>query len=80
VQCVLNAVFDLKNVLWMSVATNQQTDAMNMADATGVPALVWSLVWIGVAVLILSTAMRAYAVSRKSPSQPDLPFEDPLEV
>ena len=80
VQCVLNAVFDLKNVLWMSVASSERTDAMNMAEATGVPALVWSLVWIGVAVLILSTAMRAYAVSRNSPSQPDLPFEDPLEV
>ncbi|HEX8422606.1 MAG TPA: M50 family metallopeptidase, partial [Pyrinomonadaceae bacterium] len=80
VQCVLNAVFDLKNVLWMSVASSAPTDAMNMAQATGVPALVWSLIWIGIAVLILSTAMRAYAVSRNSPSQPDLPFEDPLEV
>lgn len=80
VQCVLNAVFDLKNVLWMSVASDMPTDAMNMANATGVPALVWSLIWIAIAVLILSTAMRAYAVSRNSPSQPDLPFEDPLEV
>jgi hypothetical protein len=53
---------------------------MNMADATGIPAIFWSLIWIGIAVLILSTAMRAYAVSRNSPSQPDLPFEDPLEV
>lgn len=80
VQCVLNAVFDLKSVLWMSVASSEPTDAMNMAQATGVPAIVWSLIWIGVAVLILSTAMRAYAVSRERPSQPDLPFEDPLEV
>src|SRR5919107_312555 len=62
VQCVLNAVFDLKNVLWMSVASDAQTDAMNMAQATGVPAIIWSLIWIGIAVLILSTAMRAYAV------------------
>ena len=80
VQCVLNAVFDLKNVLWMSVASSEQTDAVNMAQATGIPAIFWSLIWIGIAVLILSTAMRAYAVSRTSPSQPDLPFEDPLEV
>jgi hypothetical protein len=80
VQCVLNAVFDLKTVLWMSVASDAPTDAMNMAQATGVPAIIWSLIWIGIAVLILSTAMRAYAVSRNSPSQPDLPFEDPLEV
>ncbi|HEX8459195.1 MAG TPA: M50 family metallopeptidase [Pyrinomonadaceae bacterium] len=80
VQCVLNAVFDLKNVLWMSVASSERTDALNMADATGIPAIFWSLLWIGIAVLILSTAMRAYAVGRQSPSQPDLPFEDPLEV
>lgn len=80
VQCVLNAVFDLKTVLLMSVASSEPNDAANMAAATGVPALVWSLIWIGIAVLILSTAMRAYAVSRNSPSQPDLPFEDPLEV
>ncbi len=80
VQCVLNAVFDLKNVLWMSVASSEATDAMNMAQATGIPAIVWSLLWIGIACLILSTAMRAYAVSRARPSQPDLPFEDPLEV
>ena len=80
VQCVLNALFDLKNVLWMSVASSESTDAMNMAQATGIPAIIWSLIWIGIAVLILSTAMRAYAVSRNGPSQPDLPFEDPLEV
>lgn len=80
VQCVLNAVFDLKNVLLSSVASTDASDAMNMAAATGIPAIFWSLLWIGIAVLILSTAMRAYAVSRNSPSQPDLPFEDPLEV
>ncbi|HYP00972.1 MAG TPA: M50 family metallopeptidase, partial [Pyrinomonadaceae bacterium] len=80
VQCVLNAVFDLKNVLWMSVASDAPTDAMNMAQATGIPALFWSLIWIGIACLILTAAMRAYAVSRSRPSQPDLPFEDPLEV
>jgi hypothetical protein len=80
VQCVLNAVFDLKNVLLMSVASDAPTDAMNMAAATGIPAIIWSLIWIGLAILILSTALRAYAVSRTRPSQPDLPFEDPLEV
>jgi len=25
-------------------------------------------------------SLRAYAVSKNKPSQPDLPFEDPLEV
>ena len=76
VQCVLNALFDLKDLLFLSVSTDAQTDALNMAHATGVPALLWSLIWIGLAFIILSAALRAYAVSRKKPSQPDLPFED----
>jgi len=76
VQCVLNALSDLKVVLFMSVASDAQSDALNMARATGVPAFLWSLIWIGLAFIILSAALRAYAVSRKKSSQPDLPFED----
>ena len=80
VQCVLNAVFDLKGLVYMSVASNAQTDAMNMAAATGLPAILWALMWAGVGFVIVSLALRAYAVARDKPSQPDLPFEDPLEV
>jgi hypothetical protein len=80
VQCVLNAVFDLKNLAVLSLTSGASTDAGNMAAATGVPAVVWALLWIAVAFVILSVAMRAYAVARSRPSQPDLPFEDPLEV
>jgi len=76
VQCVLNAVFDLKTVALLSLTPGVQTDAENMHAATGVPAFFWSLIWIGLAFIILSAALRAYAVSRKKPSQPDLPFED----
>ena len=80
VQCVLNAVFDLKAVLFLSAA-GAQTDAANMQAATGVPAIVWSLFWFALAFVIVSLALRAYAVSRETPTQPDLPFEDsPLEV
>jgi hypothetical protein len=85
VQCVLNALFDLKNVLFLSAATGAQTDAANMAAVFSFfplsSSIFWSLMWIGLAFLILSLALRAYAVSRQGPSQPDLPFEDsPLEV
>jgi hypothetical protein len=76
VQCVLNALSDLKDVLFLSVSTDAQTDALNMAHATHVPAFFWSLIWIGLAFIILSAALRCYAVSRKKPNQPDLPFED----
>ncbi|HEX7957817.1 MAG TPA: M50 family metallopeptidase [Pyrinomonadaceae bacterium] len=81
VQCVLNAVFDLKNVFFASAFTDAQTDAANMAAATGIPSLLWALFWIAVALVILSLALRAYVAGRDAPSQPDLPFEDsPLEV
>ena len=80
VQCVLNALFDLKDVFFLSVASDAKTDALNMQAATGVPAALWALIWIGLAFIILSAALRAYAVSRKAPAQPDLPFEDPPAV
>lgn len=81
VQCVLNALFDLKTVLFLSVSSDAHTDAGNMYAATGVPAIIWALLWGGLAFVILSVALRAYAVSReKATTQPDLPFEEPLEV
>jgi hypothetical protein len=80
VQCVLNALFNLKDLLFLSVTPSAQTDAVNMAHIFGLwplsTPIFWSLVWIGLAFIILSAALRCYAVSRKKPSQPDLPFED----
>ncbi len=81
VQCVLNALFDLKTVFLLSAASNAHTDAENMQMATGIPSIFWAAMWIGLAFLILSLSLRAYSVSRSAPNQPDLPFEDsPLEV
>lgn len=83
VQCVLNALLDLKTVFFYSSPFGPEvhTDAANMANATGVPAMFWAILWIGLSFVILSTAMRFYAVSKqKSAAQQDLPFEDPLEV
>jgi hypothetical protein len=76
VQCVLNAVFDLKNVLYASALTDMHTDAANMASATGVPSVFWVLFWIVTAIFILMLGLRAYVASKEGPSQPDLPFED----
>jgi hypothetical protein len=81
VQCVLNAVFDLRTVLFASAFTDAQTDAANMAAATGVPSVFWVLFWIVIAFVIATLALRAYVTAKDAPSQPDLPFEDtPLEV
>lgn len=83
VQCVLNALSDLKTVFFLSspFGASVPTDAVNMANATGIPSIFWAILWIGLALVILSTAMRVYAVSKHSSAkQQDLPFEDPLQV
>ncbi len=81
VQCVLDALFNLRDLLFLSVGGNAQTDAGNMAALTGIPSIFWALFWIAVSVIILSLALRAYVAGKERPSQPDLPFEDePLEV
>jgi hypothetical protein len=68
VQCVLNALLDLKTVFFLSspFAATVPTDALNMANATGVPALFWSVLWIAASVLILAAAVKQYVGSRRS--------------
>jgi hypothetical protein len=81
VQSVLNALLDLKTLFFYSFVPGSHSDAGNMANATGIPALFWSAMWIGLAFVILSLAMRAYANSReRKANQQDLPFEEPLGV
>jgi hypothetical protein len=79
VQCVLNALLDLKTVFYLSspFGPNVPTDAVNMANATGIPALFWSIAWIAIAIGILAVTMRLYVSSRKKQFQLDLdrPFE-----
>ncbi len=80
-QCILNALLDLKTIFLLSVpGSGQPTDAGNMQAATGIPAMFWAVVWIGLSVLILTAAVRFYASSRGRAEQGDLPFEEPLEV
>jgi len=78
VQCVLNALFDLKTVLFLSdpFAPAVPTDAVNMANATGIPALLWAVMWIALAIGILWFVMRLYVAGRDKSYQPDLPFEE----
>jgi hypothetical protein len=68
VQCVMNALLDLKTVFFLSspFAATVPTDALNMANATGIPALFWSVLWIATSVLILGVAVRQYVGSRRS--------------
>ena len=79
VQCVLNALLDLKTVFFLSTpfAPTVPTDAVNMSAATGIPALFWSVAWIGMAVGILAVTMRLYVSSRNKQFQLELdrPFD-----
>ncbi len=78
VQCVLNALFDLKTVFFLSspFAPTVPTDAVNMAQATGVPAIFWTVIWITLALGFLWFVMRLYVAGRDKGYQPDLPFEE----
>lgn len=78
VQCVLNALFDLKTVFFLAspFAPTIPNDALNMAQATGIPAIFWTVIWIAFALAILWFAMRLYVAGRDKSYQPDLPFEE----
>lgn len=75
VQCLLNAVFDLTNVFFISSMTSMHSDAANMAAATGIPGIVWVLVWMVVSIAMISIGLRVYAVN-KNKAASDSVFED----
>jgi len=84
VQCVLNALLDLKTVFFLSspLAPTVPTDAANMAAATGIPAVLWTIIWIAVAFGILMLALRFYVAARDRAfdAKRDLPFEQKAEA
>lgn len=84
VQCVLNALLDLKNVFFLSspFAATVPTDALNMRNATGVPAIFWAGVWIAAAFGILFLALRLYVAGRERDfdANKDLPFQEKAEA
>ncbi len=67
VQCVLNALLDLKTVFFLSspFAATVPTDALNMANATGIPAIFWAALWIVISVFILVVAVKQYTSSQR---------------
>ncbi|HKO97778.1 MAG TPA: M50 family metallopeptidase [Pyrinomonadaceae bacterium] len=76
VQCILNALLDLKTVFFLSspFAPSVPTDAVNMANATGIPAMFWAATWVAIAVGLLVLAMRVYVTSRNRGLQSDMTF------
>jgi hypothetical protein len=86
VQCILNALLDLKTVFFLSspFAPSVHTDAANMANATGIPAIIWTIIWIIVAFGILILALRLYVSVRDrafdAKKDQDSPFEQKAEA
>jgi hypothetical protein len=61
VQCCLNALYDLKTLFLISATTSLHSDAVNMQEATMVPAIVWASAWTILSVLALALALKMYA-------------------
>lgn len=82
VQCILNALLDLKTVFFLSTpfAASVPTDAVNMASATGIPALFWTVTWIVVSVGILWGTMRLYVAKPEPQLDPYLPIAEIPEL
>jgi Peptidase M50B-like len=77
-QCLLNALSDLKTVLFMSaplIGSDISTDAGNMATATGIPSFLWVIVWIAISLVVITVGLRMYTAV-KSVSPDDSIFED----
>jgi hypothetical protein len=66
VQCVLNAILDLKNLFMLSALTNVHTDAQNMERYTAIPAVFWSVLWIVMALGILWVVLIAPALKKST--------------
>ena len=46
IQLLLNSFYDLKTLLILSAGYGVHTDAMNMQQATGIPAIAWAILWL----------------------------------
>ena len=78
VQCLLNAPLDLKTVFFINaplVGSDMHNDAANMAMATGIPAFMWVVIWIGLSIVMISLGMRLYAVKQNKATTNDSVFE-----
>lgn len=76
VQCLLSAAVDLMTVFVISSMTSAHSDAANMAAATGIPGIVWVLVWMAISIVMISVGLRIYAVNKNKAAASDSVFED----
>lgn len=81
-ECLAGSEDSLLSVVAFGAAV--RTDAANMASATGIPAVIWTIVWIVVAFGILLGALRLYVAARDrafdAKKDMDSPFEQKAEA
>jgi hypothetical protein len=67
VQCLLNAFYDVRTLLFISAFDSTlDTDARFMAEATGVPSIVWAVGWAVLSALVLGATLLVYYRSLKT--------------
>ncbi len=59
VQTTLNSVLDIQTLFLVSVMGGQHSDAKTMESMTGIPAIIWSLLWGGIALVVLTYSLWA---------------------
>ena len=60
VQCVVNALYDLKTLVGLSVYGGPVSDAVLMSQIIPLPPVVWAVLWCGLALGILGAALRPF--------------------
>jgi hypothetical protein len=60
VQLCLNALMDIRDLLWLTTRTHADNDAVFMAERFGFTPWFWAILWAAGAVAILSYSLRAY--------------------
>ncbi|HSX61537.1 MAG TPA: M50 family metallopeptidase [Tahibacter sp.] len=67
-QLVLDGFNSLFTLLRLSAASNVQTDALSMAQATGIPAVIWTVVWAALSLAMLLFTLRLAYRRRIAPA------------
>jgi len=76
IQCLLNAVFDLRTLLYVSAFDpSLPSDAHFMANATGLPTIFWALLWSALSLALMAATLVVYYRSlRKREEVTDAPY------
>lgn len=60
VQLCLNALYDVRNLIWLTTNTNADDDAVFMAKMFGLTPWFWAFLWAAGAAAILGISLRSY--------------------